>query len=360
MAYFGPSDAPLMHENTPDQDLILIVDDIPTNLAVISETLTDAGFDIAIATSAERALDQIPLEQPDLILLDIMMPGMGGFEFCRLLKESEATKHIPIIFMTASNDLDSKVKGLKLGAVDYITKPFEEQEVVARINTHLDLKKARLKLHESEKRLNNILGSIKEVIWSANLEPFQLLYLNPAVEDIYDKQVDELLEQPKLWLDMIHPEDIASVMNAFDSPEVGRSIDVEYRLLKADEEIRWLHCQAEISWAENDQQYRVGGVVRDISDRKKAEQQLRRNAQYDNLTGLANRAYFTEYLTQLLKEDSKDDLSCEALLFVDLDQFKSINDTLGHGVGDEVLIHVSKVLKRSTRDRDFVARLGGG
>lgn len=341
------------------QDLILIVDDIPTNLAVISETLADAGFDVAIAPSGERALEQMQLELPDLILLDIMMPGMGGFELCRLLKAHERFKHIPIIFMTANTDLDSKVQGLKLGAVDYITKPFEEQEVVARVNTHLDLKKARLKLQQSEKRLNSILNSVKEVIWSANLDPFELVYLNSAVEDIYGCTAEKLLQQPNLWLDLIHSTDRVSVMEQLSALEIGKSLDVEYRLIREHDEVRWLHCQAEISWIQSENRFRVDGVARDISDRKKAEQQLRHSARYDSLTNLANRAYFTEHLTQLLDKPSKRRRDLCALLFIDLDGFKSINDNLGHGVGDQVLIQVSKILQRCTRDHDFVARLGG-
>ncbi|BAU13845.1 two-component hybrid sensor and regulator [Leptolyngbya sp. NIES-3755] len=118
---------------------ILIVDDTPTNLDVISETLNDAGFKIAIATSGERALQQIDRRPPDLILLDVMMPGMDGFETCRRLKELPAHREIPVIFMTALSDTDSKVQALELGAVDYITKPFQEREVLARVKTHLQL-----------------------------------------------------------------------------------------------------------------------------------------------------------------------------------------------------------------------------
>jgi signal transduction histidine kinase len=119
--------------------LILIVDDTPTNLEVISEALSDAGFEVAIATSGERALQQIERCLPDLILLDVMMPGIDGFETCRRLKANERTCGIPIIFMTALADTDSKVKALDLGAVDYITKPFQEKEVMARVRTHLQL-----------------------------------------------------------------------------------------------------------------------------------------------------------------------------------------------------------------------------
>ncbi|OCR02624.1 hybrid sensor histidine kinase/response regulator [Oscillatoriales cyanobacterium USR001] len=120
--------------------LILIVDDTPTNLDVISEALSNEGYKVAIATSGERALQQVERRSPDLILLDVMMPGIDGFETCQRLKANAKTSHIPVIFMTALTDVDHKVKGLKLGAVDYITKPFQEEEVLARVKTHLQLR----------------------------------------------------------------------------------------------------------------------------------------------------------------------------------------------------------------------------
>jgi signal transduction histidine kinase len=121
--------------------LILIVDDTPTNLDVISEALSDAGFDVAIATSGERALQQLERRTADLILLDVMMPGMNGFETCQHLKKNPKTCEIPVIFMTALSDADSKVQALEIGAVDYITKPFQEKEVLARVKTHLQLRR---------------------------------------------------------------------------------------------------------------------------------------------------------------------------------------------------------------------------
>ncbi|MGJ5632724.1 hybrid sensor histidine kinase/response regulator [Nostoc sp. CALU 1950] len=120
--------------------LILIVDDISTNLDVISEALSNEGYKVAIATSGERALQQIERRPPDLILLDVMMPGIDGFETCQRLKDNPKTCDIPVMFMTALADVDNKVKGLKLGAVDYITKPFQEEEVLARVKTHLQLR----------------------------------------------------------------------------------------------------------------------------------------------------------------------------------------------------------------------------
>jgi signal transduction histidine kinase len=121
-------------------ELILVVDDTSTNLKVISEVLSDAGFEVAIATDGERAIKQVQHIQPDLILLDVMMPGIDGFETCRRLKSSPSTQDIPVIFMTALSDVSDRVKGFSLGAVDYITKPFQEQEVLARVRLHLKVR----------------------------------------------------------------------------------------------------------------------------------------------------------------------------------------------------------------------------
>ncbi|BAY76934.1 response regulator receiver sensor signal transduction histidine kinase [Nostoc linckia NIES-25] len=136
-----------------DTNVILIVDDIPTNLEVLSEALTDAGFDVAVATSGESALRQVEYDLPALILLDVMMPGIDGFETCRRLKANANTKDIPIIFMTALNDSIDKVKGLSLGAVDYITKPFQQAEVLARVQVHVQLRNVTTALEEQNLRL---------------------------------------------------------------------------------------------------------------------------------------------------------------------------------------------------------------
>lgn len=123
-----------------NSSFILIVDDSPTNLSVLSDALDSAGFRFRVAVDGESALAQVERNQPDLILLDVQMPGIGGFETCRRLKANPATEFIPVIFTTALSDTESKTKGFSLGAVDYITKPFQTVEVLARIKTHLQLR----------------------------------------------------------------------------------------------------------------------------------------------------------------------------------------------------------------------------
>jgi two-component system NtrC family sensor kinase len=123
-----------------EAELILVVDDTPANLEVTSEALTDAGFEVAIAPDGERAIKQAERSLPSLILLDVMMPGIDGFETCRRLKASPLTQEIPVIFMTALSDTTDKVNGFNLGAVDYVTKPFQEAELIARVKTQLKLR----------------------------------------------------------------------------------------------------------------------------------------------------------------------------------------------------------------------------
>lgn len=135
-----------MQEN--NLETILIVDDNPINLRVIIQHLADEGYETRIAQNGLEALEQLKIALPDIILLDIMMPGIDGFETCVKIKQMPSAKNIPIIFMTALSETESKVKGLQLGAVDYITKPFQHEEVLARIDTHLTIRRQQNALHQ--------------------------------------------------------------------------------------------------------------------------------------------------------------------------------------------------------------------
>jgi adenylate cyclase len=133
---------------------ILIVEDTPANIQVLTATLKERGYQISVATNGRQALEVVARVRPDLILLDVMMPEMDGFETCRQLKASEQWRQIPVIFLTAKTDTADIVKGFELGAVDYVGKPFNAHELLARVNTHLTIDR----LHrENERLLLNIL-----------------------------------------------------------------------------------------------------------------------------------------------------------------------------------------------------------
>lgn len=140
---------------------ILIIDDNPTNLEVLYGTLASAGYEIFVQMNGEDGIEQAVQQQPDLILLDVMMPGIDGFETCCRLQSNSTTRSIPIIFMTALSDTEHKIKGLNLGAVDYITKPFQQKEVLARVNVHLKLKRMTQELEQQvEERTNSLVQSL--------------------------------------------------------------------------------------------------------------------------------------------------------------------------------------------------------
>lgn len=207
--------------------LILIVDDTPTNLEVISEALSQVGYAVAIATSGERALQQVDRRLPDLILLDVMMPGIDGFETCKRLKANPKTCDIPIIFMTALSEVDLKVKGFELGAVDYITKPFQEKEVLMRVKTHLqlsiltknleeevarktaDLQASQLQIIQTEKlsALGNLMAGVAHEInnpvgfLSGNIQP-ALEYIKDlfGLLDLYQQKYPNQMQKFKMKL----------------------------------------------------------------------------------------------------------------------------------------------------------------
>jgi two-component system, NtrC family, sensor kinase len=153
----------LMSVNSISQEnTILVVDDTPTNLQVLFDLLSEQGYRVAIAKNGETALQRLQLSQPNLILLDVMMPGIDGFETCQRLKVNAATRDIPVIFMSALSDSVDKVKGLSLGAVDYITKPIQHEEVLARIRVHLQLRNATRMMEQRTNEVNQALESLKQ------------------------------------------------------------------------------------------------------------------------------------------------------------------------------------------------------
>ena len=168
-----------MNKNTVSQN-ILIVDDNPNNLQVLSETLTRAGFQIAVAIDGESAIEQIHYHPPELILLDVMMSGIDGYQTCHRLKANPKTRDIPIIFMTALSDTEHKVKGFALGAVDYITKPFQREEVLARVRVQLQLRNLSHTLEDQNRMLKQEIRQREKV-------EFSLLELNQELE----KRVEE-------------------------------------------------------------------------------------------------------------------------------------------------------------------------
>ncbi len=170
--------------------LILIVEDNPTNEIMLEELLSVNGYEVTSASDANHAFMQIKEKFPDLILLDVMMPGMDGFEVCQELKSNLKTKHIPVIFITGCANTEDIVKGFKVGGVDYITKPFNKDELLARVSTHIEIKTLRslLPICAACKKIHNDEGywqSIEEYFEGQNIAEFITTFCDDCAKKIY-------------------------------------------------------------------------------------------------------------------------------------------------------------------------------
>ena len=376
---------------------ILVVDDQPENLYLLSDALSRQQYEVKCVVNGEMALVVAKAVIPDLILLDVIMPGKNGYQVCQQLKADEATAEIPIIFLSASNDPVERIKAFNVGGSDYIEKPFQIDEVLLRIKNKLQLQAAQREvielntkleqriqertaqlsatnrelkneilgreqvtklLEQSEEKLESILNSLEEVVWSAEVVTSNLLFLNPAAQKVYGRSVNELLRNPNLRLESIHPDDRDRVELSLAS-SLNHSNEIEYRIVQPNGDIRWVWERSRLIHDETGQARRRDGIIYDITERKKIEEQLSYEAKHDSLTNLPNRSAFIERVEQIIEHCQQNPKHLFAVLFVDLDRFKIVNDSLGHLVGDRLLISVAKVLVNCSRPNDFVARLGG-
>ena len=266
--------------------IILIVDDHPTNLKLLYSFLQESGFKVLVAKTGESALQKLQKVSPDLILLDVMMPELDGFETCQRLKASEKTKDIPVIFMTALSESNDKIKGLKVGAVDYITKPFQQEEVLARIENQLKIRRLQKQLEEQNQQLQQSQSWLESVLNTSldgvavlesvrdsqhRIVDFKWILLNPTAEKMMAPRAKNLLgkqvleEMPEIREIGLFPQYVAVV-------ETGQSLETEcyysYETLHA-----WTHI---VAVKLNDG---VAVTFRNITDRKRAEESLRQSEQ---------------------------------------------------------------------------------
>ncbi len=174
-----------MNDSSRNRNIVLIVDDNPTNLDVLFDYLDNSGFEVFVAENGEDAVEQSKYARPDIILLDVMMPGIDGFETCRRLKKIPETQNIPVIFMTALSDTNDKVKGFEVGAIDYITKPLQHEEVLARVTTHLTIRNLQKELESQNIQLQ------QEITWRKQIED-QLITANNHLRQLNDRLQTDL------------------------------------------------------------------------------------------------------------------------------------------------------------------------
>ena len=220
---------------TVQSSIILIVDEQPTNLKRLFSFLQEAGYKILVAKRGESALKKLQKISPDLVLVDVMMPALDGFETCQRLKESTETKDIPVIFMTAQKEPIDKIKGLKIGAVDYITKPFQKEEVLARIENQLKITRLSKQLEEqnrqlqqeintrwkTEQRLELVIRAANDGFWDWNLESGEI-YISPRCKEILGYSDEELANEFASWEKHVFPEDRIAALKLVEDYNFGK------------------------------------------------------------------------------------------------------------------------------------------
>ncbi len=337
---------------------ILAIDDNPENLIVIGTSL-EADYDIQIASSGLEGLALARQTPPDLILLDVMMPGLDGFETCRQFKADPVLRNIPVIFLTAVSDLDSEVSGLELGAVDYLTKPIKVALLRQRTRNILQLTQLARELQASEERLRFVMEATGEGVWDWNI-PMGGVSHNASWCQILGLDGLYLHHEIQQFTDLIHPEDFPQVKQRLAACLEGSDdYESEHRLRHADGHYVWVLDRGKVvQRSDSGTPLRMVGSIRNIDDKKRYDAEIHRLAFYDALTGLPNRRLLMDRLQQAILMNQRH-TRIGALMYIDMDRFKALNDTHGHAMGDRLLVEVGARLRSAVRKHDTVARLGG-
>jgi diguanylate cyclase (GGDEF)-like protein/PAS domain S-box-containing protein len=351
---------------TEKKPLILIVDDVPLNISILSDALVD-DYQIKVASNGQTALNIARrLPQPDLILLDVMMPEMDGFEVCRRLKNNPETKDIPVIFVTAKDSEVDEAEGFKIGAIDYISKPFSIIVTKMRIKQHLEreLQAKRLEQEIREHKLAQEHLIVAGLVYNSTSEGMMvvddknhIIAINPAFTNLTGYTLEDVLNKnPNMLSSGLQDAEFYQDMYAC-LEKTGTWIGEIWNCHKNGVTYAELLTINTIYDSEGNVHQRVA-LFSDITKKKRTDELIWRQANYDSLTSVPNRQLFKDRLEQAIKKAKRDN-SVVALFFIDLDRFKEINDTKGHDVGDLLLIEAAKRLLLCVRETDTVARLGG-
>ncbi len=386
------SDTPVAHEAAVR---ILVVDDVPTNRAVIKSLLSRPTYQITEAGDGTEALRRVRQEAFDLVILDVLMPGLNGLDVLKSIRERYSESELPVLMLTVKDDIEDVVKALELGANDYVTRPIDYSVLVARINTLISYKHTQDSIRKSHAALESRIAERTKELLEANRA-----LRGEVVERKHAEEKARVSEQryrllyddtPSMFFTLDPSGEVLSA-NRFGAEQLGYHVDqlvgrnaaelhhprerdavtdrINYCLHNPDRVHRWETCMLRRDsspvWVRVSARVMDGTpspdaillVCEDITEARTLSEQLSYQAKHDALTGLFNRREFELRLLHAL-ERSREDYSEHALCYMDLDQFKIINDTCGHVAGDELLRQLSTQLQKTVRPNDTLARLGG-
>lgn len=372
---------------------ILVVEDNEDSRVLLEYALEASGYEVNSAHNGREGLEIARKSPPDLIISDIMMPEMDGFAFCREVKSDASLVGIPFIFYTATyiDPKDAKL-AQQLGADRFLLKPQDIPELLKVIRESLsepqiatltepvqcdaeitelyrdrlsvkldkkvrDLEEEREQLRKREAHFRGLVETAQAVPWEMETDSMHFTYVGPQAEKLLGYPTDFWLEADS-WLGRVHPDDRDAV-NLFHQSCDARAgnHEIEFRMFNANGDTVWVRCSTNM-YARDVEIGKYTGFMFDVTQHKRDEERLIRLANFDNLTGLPNRTLAMDRLAQTLLRQQRDHI-VSAILFIDLDQFKKINDTKGHEIGDRFLVQAAHRLRVCVREGDTTARLGG-
>jgi PAS domain S-box-containing protein len=325
---------------------LLVVDDDAVNRDLLSRRLVRAGYDVATAASGLEALGRLAQHDVDLVLLDVQMPQMSGLDVLEAIRSTPAPQRVAVLMVTAKDQSDDIVSALERGADDYITKPIDFPVALARIKTQLARKRLEDRSRETEERFA-LVSAFLDGLWDWKLTANEI-YLSPRWKAIVGCEDAEVGTHPDEWFGRVHPADRARLQRDLDAHLSGDTptFESEYRIRHKNGTYRWVLTRGIAVRDAGGTAYRMAGSQADITEGKVV----------DAVTGLPNRMVLIDRLERLLHLDRRLGGLPFALLFLDLDSFKYVNDSLGHLAGDELLQAVARRLEHSLRSSDLVAR----
>lgn len=368
---------------------VLIVDDIPVNVKLLEARLLSEYYDVTAAYSGQEAIDTCRNQDVDIVLLDVMMPEMDGFECCRILKSDPRTSHIPVVMITALDQPSDRVEGLNAGADDFLTKPVDDVQLLARVKSLVRLKvltdelraravtshelaledaarsvnaiktdsgrilvidtetdrAERLRAHLSNAHAVSLLGNPADAVFQTSGGDFEVVVVSMDLDGFDPLRVCSQLRT----VEQTRTLPIILVADEHDRPQVIRALDLgvnDFIMRPVERNELAARVRTQI------RRYRYTAELRESLNNTMAM------AVIDELTGLYNRRYFERHTAMLLDKSQEQDREM-ALMLLDIDYFKAVNDTHGHDVGDKILKEFALRLQRNIRGVDLACRFGG-
>ena len=341
---------------------VLLIEDSPEEAELIQAMLAQSRRErvsVEHVTRLGDGLARLASAPADVILLDFSLPdskGLVSFERARA-----AAPHVPIVILTNLDDEETALSAVREGAQDYLVKRQVDNELLLRsIRYAIERMHSERALWESEERYALAVSGANDGIWDWNLTT-GAAYFSPRWKAMLGYRDDEIGRDIEEWFSRVHPDDDTGLRKALEAHLAGREaqFEHEHRMLDKNDTPIWVLSRGLAVRDAGGKATRMAGSLTDTTARKRAEQQLLHDALYDALTQLPNRTLFLDHLGLAMEQARRRKDSLVALLFIDLDRFKNINDSLGHSVGDELLVELARRLSQFLRPGDTVARLGG-